>query len=79
MHRDLSDKAVVAVLCLDGRSPQGLAVTDQLVQTACPPWDLADHPGLEHLAEFLQVGLVVAVRLPRSGTGRGTWHPTASA
>jgi hypothetical protein len=56
-----------------------LAVADQLVQTTFPTWDLADHPGLQHLAKLLQLGLVVAVRLPRSGTGRGRWYPTASA
>jgi len=33
-----------------------------LVQTLSPAWDLADHPGLEHLAEFLQVGLIEQVK-----------------
>ena len=37
-----------------------------------PAWDLADHPGLQHLTEFLQMGLVVAVRLPQSGTDIGS-------
>ena len=30
-------------------------------------------------AVFLQMGFVVAVRLSRSGTDRGRWHPMASA
>ncbi len=58
---DLGNEPVVAVFCLDRRAPQGFAVTDQLVQTLCPTRDLADHPGLQHLAEFLQVGLVEQV------------------
>jgi hypothetical protein len=33
-----------------------------LLQTLSPAWDLADHPGLEHLAEFLQVGLIEQVK-----------------
>jgi len=58
VHRDLGNKTVVALLRLDGRAAQGLAVTHQLVQTIRPAWDLADHPGLQHLAEFLQMGFV---------------------
>jgi len=58
---DLSNEPVVAVFCLDGGASQGFAVTDQLVQTLGTTWDLADHPGLQHLAEFLQVGLVEQV------------------
>ena len=58
---DLGNEPVVAVFCLDGGAPQGFAVADQLVQTLCPTWDLGDHPGLQHLAEFLQVGLVEQV------------------
>jgi len=49
---------VVAVLRLDRRAPQSLAVTHQLIQIFCPAWYLADHPGLQHLPEFLQMGLV---------------------
>ncbi len=52
---------MVAVFCLGGGASQGFAVTDQLVQTLGTTWDLADHPGLQHLAEFLQVGLVEQV------------------
>lgn len=52
---------MLAVLGLDNRAPQRLAVADQLVQTVGPAWDLAGHPGLEHLPELLQVGLVEQV------------------
>ena len=55
---DLGDKAVVAVSGLDCGALEGLAVTDQLTQSRCPAWDLADHPGLQHLAELLEMGLV---------------------
>ena len=58
---DLSHEPVVAVSSLDRGAFEGLAVTDQLIQSRCPAWDLADHPGLEHLAERLQVGLVEEV------------------
>ena len=37
--------ALVAVLGLDGRTPQRLAVTHQLLQTLRPARHLADHPG----------------------------------
>ena len=57
----LSNESVIAILGLDGRAPQGLAVADQLVQTTFPTWDLADHPGLVHLPEFLQMGLIEQV------------------
>ena len=59
---DLGNEPVVADFCLDDGASQGFAVTDQLVQTLCPTWDLADHPDLQHLAEFLQVGLVEQVQ-----------------
>lgn len=59
---------MVAVLGLDGGAPQGLAVTQQLVQILCPTWDLADHPGLHHLAEVQQVGLIEEVE--ERGIGR---------
>jgi hypothetical protein len=58
---DLGHEPVVAAFCLDGGASQGFPVTDQLVQTLGSSWDLADHPGLQHLAEFLQVGLVEQV------------------
>jgi hypothetical protein len=58
---DLGHEPVVSVFCLDGGAPQGFPVADQLVQTLRPTWNLADHPGLQHLAEFLQVGLVEQV------------------
>ncbi len=58
---DLSHEPVVAVCSLDCGALEGLAVTDQLIQSRCPAWDLADHPGLEHLAELLQVSLVEQV------------------
>ena len=54
----MGDKPVTAVLGLQRRAPQGLAVTHQLVKTLAPTWDLADHPGQQHLAECLQVGFV---------------------
>jgi hypothetical protein len=41
VHRDLGHKTVVALLRLDRRAPQGLAITDQLVQMVLPTWDLA--------------------------------------
>ena len=44
-----------------GRAPQGFAVTDKLVQPLRTTWDLADQPGLQHLAELLQVRLVEQV------------------
>jgi len=58
---DMSDKAVIAVWGLDRGAFEGLAITDQLIQSRCPTRDLADHPGLEHLAELLQVSLVEQV------------------
>ena len=54
-------------------------VANKLLQTLGPAGDLADHPGLDHIAKDLQVGLVVAVRLPRSGMDKGRWHRTADA
>jgi hypothetical protein len=47
------------VLPTASRKPRGY--THQLVQTVLPTWDLANHPGLQHLAELLQVGLVKQV------------------
>ena len=61
VYRDLGNKAMLAVLGLDSRAPQRFAVADQLVQTVGPAWDLAGHPGLEHLPELLQVGLIEQV------------------
>ena len=61
IDRHLGHKTVAALLRLNGRAAQGLAVTHQLVQTIGPAWDLADHPGLQHLPKFLQVGLVEEV------------------
>ncbi len=61
VRRALGDKVVVADLRLDGRAAQGLSITHQLIQTRCPAWDLADHPGLKHLPELLQVGLIEQV------------------
>jgi len=58
---DLSDKAVIAVWGLDPGAFEGLAITGQLIQSRCPTGDLADHPGLQHLAELLQVSLVEQV------------------
>lgn len=58
---DLRDKAVVAVGGLDRGAFEGFSVTDQLIQSRCPAWDLTDHPGLEHLAELLQMRLVEQV------------------
>ena len=52
---------MVAIGGLDRGAFEGLAVTDQLIQSRCPAWDLADHPGLEHLAELLQVSLIEQV------------------
>ena len=36
VERDLGDKAVVAVSSLDLGAFEGLAVTDQLIQSRCP-------------------------------------------
>ena len=55
---DLGDKPVVAVCGLDRGAFESLAITDQLIQSRCPTWDLADHPGLQHLAELLELRLV---------------------
>ena len=52
---------MVAVGGLDRGAFEGLAITDQLIQSRCPAWDLADHPGLEHLAELLEMRLVEQV------------------
>lgn len=49
---------MAAVFCLHCRAAQGLAVADQLIKILGPVWDLVDHPGLEYLVEFLQVGLI---------------------
>ncbi|MCP9842023.1 hypothetical protein KBY93_15570 [Synechococcus sp. J7-Johnson] len=62
IDRDLGDKTVVAVYGLDRRASQGLAVAHQLVKTLGAAWDLADHPGLQHLTELLQMGLVKQVK-----------------
>jgi hypothetical protein len=59
---DLSHEPVVAVSSLDRGAFEGLAVTDQLLQSRCPTWDLADHPGLEHLAELLEMRLLEEVQ-----------------
>ncbi len=59
---DLSHEPVVAVSSLDRGAFEGLAITDQLIQSRCPTWDLADHPGLEHLAELLEMRLVEEVQ-----------------
>ncbi len=58
IDRHLGDRAVTAVLSLNRKAPQGFAVKQQLAQTVGPPEYLADHPGLEHLAKFLKVGLI---------------------
>ena len=58
---DLSNEPVITILGLDGRAPQDLTVADQLFQIASPTWDLADHPGLHNLPEFLQMGLIEQV------------------
>ena len=58
---DLGDKAVVAVSGLDRGALEGLAITDQLIQSRCTTWDLADHPGLEYLAELLEMRLIEQV------------------
>jgi len=55
---DLSHEPVVAVSSLNRGAFEGLAVTDQLIESRCSAWDLADHPGLEHLAELLEMRLV---------------------
>lgn len=68
---DLGDEPVVAVFCLDGRASQCFPVANQLVQTLRPTCDLADHQGLQRLAEFLQLGLIEQVEV--------RWRPTASA
>ena len=38
IDRHMGHKTVVALLSLDGQAAQGLAVTDQLVQTVGPAW-----------------------------------------
>ncbi len=43
---------------LDRGAFEGLAITDQLIQSRCPTRHLADHPGLEQLAELLEMRLV---------------------
>ena len=53
---------MVAVGGLDRGAFEGLAITDQLIQIRCPAWDLAAHPGLEHLAELLEMRLVEEIQ-----------------
>ena len=48
------------VLPTVSRKPK--AYTHQMVETVLPAWDLADHPGLECLAELLEVGLIEQVQ-----------------
>ena len=62
IDRDLGDEPMAAVFRLHCRAAQRLAIAHQLVQTLSSARDLADHPGLEHLAEFLQVGLIEQVK-----------------
>ena len=53
---------MTAVLLLSSRAPQCLAVTHQLVQAISRAWDLAEHPNLENLSEFLLVGPIEQVK-----------------
>ncbi len=48
-----------SVLPTASRKPKGY--THQLVETDGAAWDLADHPGLQHLPELLQMGLIEQV------------------
>ena len=52
-----------AVFCLDGGALRGFPVTDLLVQTLSPTWDVAGHSGLQHLAKLLQVRLIEQVEV----------------
>jgi len=53
----LGNEPMVPVFRLHCGAMLGLAVADQLIQTLCPTRDLADHPALEDLTEFLEMGL----------------------
>ena len=53
---------MIAVSGLDRGALEGLAITDQLIQSRCTTWDLADHPGLKYLPELLQMRLVEQVQ-----------------
>lgn len=61
VDRNLGDKPVVPFLCLYRCSPQGAAVPYLLVQVVWSASNQVDHPGLERLAEPLQVGLIQQV------------------
>ena len=43
------------------RSPQGLSITDQLVEIACPARDLGDHPVTDCSAQCCHINLVEEV------------------
>ena len=51
-----------ALLRLDRGAAQGLPITNKLLQTLCPTRDLADHPGLQHLAKSLEMGLIEQIK-----------------
>ena len=53
INGDLGDKTMSAIIVFNSRTTQCLPITHQLVQTGGPTWDLADHPGLQHLAKLL--------------------------
>jgi hypothetical protein len=61
------------VLPTASRKPKGY--THQLVETVLPTRDLADHPGLEHLAELPEVSLIEQVQ----GGGIGGPAPEVQA
>jgi len=69
VNSDLSYEPVVAVSGLDRGAFECLAITDQLIESRCTTRDLDVHPGLEHLAELLQVSFVEQVE---EGGIRGT-------
>ncbi len=50
IYGDLGDKTVSTIIVFNSRTPQRLPVKNQLLQSVGPTLDLADHPGLQHLA-----------------------------
>jgi hypothetical protein len=57
IDRELSNKTVMALFRLNGGVLEVLAGTDQLIQSGCTICDLTDHPGLQYVAELLQMSI----------------------
>lgn len=70
VQRDLGNERRSSTGCGLNRASQGLTVTDQLIEIACPAWNLGDRPVTDRRAERRHVHLVEEV------TKRGIrWRP----